>query len=146
MTAATALINTDEISTISTSTIGLFGRFLVSARTNHFVSDQRAAAGGPGEAATAGELLLASLGSCSLGLIQKTAVDNGIGLTAASTEVAFKRHASDPTQYEWLRIAVSLSGVAAAEAEALVGGFTSRCPIYNTLKRGGPVEISWKVD
>ena len=41
--------------------------------------------------------------------------------------------------------AVTLSGVTASQAEVLVGGFTSACPIYNTLKRGGPVEISWTV-
>jgi uncharacterized OsmC-like protein len=135
----------DEIVSISTTTIGQFGRFLVHAGKNHFVSDQRAGAGGPGEAVTAGELLLASLGTCSLGLIQKTAVENAIALKEASTEVAFKRHESDPTQYEWIRIAVRLAGVTKEQADTLVGGFTSHCPIYNTLKRGGPVEISWKV-
>jgi uncharacterized OsmC-like protein len=141
----TTLPSTGDITTIATRTIGEFGRFLVDAGRNHFISDQRVAAGGPGEAVTAGELLLASLGSCSLGLIQKTAADQGIGLSAASTEVAFKRHETDPTAYEWIRIAVALVGVSEAEAETLVGGFTSRCPIYNTLKRGGPVEITWKV-
>jgi uncharacterized OsmC-like protein len=40
---------------------------------------------------------------------------------------------------------VRLSGVTAGEAETLVAGFTANCPIYNTLKRGGPVEISWTV-
>ncbi len=40
---------------------------------------------------------------------------------------------------------LKLSGVTAGEAETLVAGFTANCPIYNTLKRGGPVEISWTV-
>jgi uncharacterized OsmC-like protein len=135
----------DEKVSITSATIGLFGRYLISAGRNHFVSDQRAAAGGPGEAVTAGELLLSSLGSCSLGLIQKTAKEQGIALREAGTEVTFQRHATDPTRYESVRIAVRLSGVTAGEAEKLVGGFTSNCPIYNTLKRGGPVEISWIV-
>ncbi|BAL74299.1 OsmC family protein [Bradyrhizobium cosmicum] len=134
-----------ETVTITSSAIGLFGRYLISAGKNHFVSDQRAAAGGPGEAITAGELLLSSLGSCSLGLIQKNAAEQGIGLRDAATAVSFQRHATDPTRYEWIRIAVTLSGVTASQAEVLVGGFTSTCPIYNTLKRGGPVEISWTV-
>jgi hypothetical protein len=63
----------DEKVSITSATIGQFGRYLLSAGTNHFISDQRVAVGGPGEAITAGELLLSSLGSCSLGLIQKTA-------------------------------------------------------------------------
>jgi len=134
---------TGETVSITSATIGQFGRYLLSARTNHFVSDQRVAVGGPGEAINAGELLLSSLGSCSLGLIQKTAKEQGIALREAGSEVSFQRHATDPTQYQWIRIAVRLSGVTSSEAETLVTGFTSNCPIYNTLKRGGPVEISW---
>ncbi|WP_407175095.1 OsmC family protein [Bradyrhizobium sp. STM 3562] len=134
-----------ETVAITSATIGLFGRYLLSAGKHHFISDQRAGAGGPGEAITAGELLLSSLGSCSLGLIQKTAAERGIALVDAGTEVSFQRHATDPTRYEWIRIAVRLSGVNASEAEVLVGSFTSSCPIYNTLKRGGPIEISWTV-
>lgn len=106
---------TAETVSITTATIGQFGRYLVSARTNHFVSDQRVAVGGPGEAINAGELLLSSLGSCSLGLMQKTAKEQGIVLREAGSEVSFRRHASDPTQYEWIRIAVRLSGVTAGE-------------------------------
>ncbi|MBV8924984.1 MAG: OsmC family protein [Bradyrhizobium sp.] len=135
----------DETVSITSATIGLFGRYLLSAGKNHFISDQRVGAGGPGEAVTAGELLLSSLGSCSLGLIQKTATEKSIALTDAATEVSFRRHPTDPTRYEWIRIAVRLSGVNANDAEVLVGGFTSHCPIYNTLKRGGPIEISWTV-
>jgi uncharacterized OsmC-like protein len=135
-----------ETVAITSSTIGLFGRYLLGAGKNHFVSDQRAAAGGPGEAITAGELLLSSLGSCSLGLIQKAAVEQNIPLTGAGTEVAFQRHANDPTRYEWIRIAVRLYGVADEQAAILVGAFANTCPIYNTLKRGGPIEISWTVN
>ncbi|WP_375779457.1 OsmC family protein [Bradyrhizobium sp. ma5] len=130
---------------ITSATIGLFGRYLLSAGSNHFVSDQRAAAGGPAEAITAGELLLSSLGSCALDLIRKIAKEQDIALREAGTKVSFQRHASDPTRYESIRIAVRLTGVTASEAETLVGGFTSNCPIYNTLKRGGPFEISWTV-
>lgn len=138
--------STGEITAVSVETIGRFGRYLVGAGRNHFVSDQRVAAGGPGEAVTAGELLLASLGSCSLGLIEKTALEAGIEFAGGVSEVAFKRHESDPTRYDWIRIEVRLAGVTEAEAATLVAGFTSRCPIYNTLKRGGPIDITWKVN
>jgi uncharacterized OsmC-like protein len=40
---------------------------------------------------------------------------------------------------------VRLAGVTATEAETLVAGFTENCAIYNTLKRGGPVEVFWTV-
>ena len=134
-----------ETVAITTSAIGIPGRYLVSAGRNHFISDARASAGGPGEAVTAGELLLASLGSCSLALIHKAAGERGDALTSASVDVAFRRDVTDSTRYEWIRIVAKLGGVDEAAAAALIGAFTEACPIYNTLKRGGPVEISWAV-
>jgi uncharacterized OsmC-like protein len=141
----------DEISTpavgetvsIQAAATALRGRFLLSAGRNHFVSDSRASSGGPGEAINAGELLLSSLGSCGLALIQKKAGELGVALTEAQADVSFRRDIADPTRYEFIRLAVTLGGVDEATAAELVLAFTSACPIYNTLKRGGPIEIGW---
>jgi len=119
------------------------GRFLISAGRNHFVSDARASSGGPGEAINAGELLLSSLGSCGLALIQKKAAALGVAVAHAEADVSFRRDVSDPTRYEYIRIAVTLGGIDDATAAELVLAFTSACPIYNTLRRGGPIEIGW---
>ena len=62
----TTQIPADAVS-ITGRTTDTEGRFLVTARTNHFVSDART---GPAEAVQAGELLLSSLASCALGNIQ----------------------------------------------------------------------------
>ena len=90
----------------------------------------------------AGELLLASLASCALALIQKQASPLGVKLKSAGIQVSFKRDPADSTRYEYIRLHVQLEGVDKPIGEALVAQFTSTCPIYNTLRRGGNVEIS----
>lgn len=134
-----------EIVAVSARALDTFGRFLVSARQHHFISDTRSAAGGPGDAIQAGELLLAALASCGLGLVQKEAVERGAELGSAEVEVSFERDPEDRTRYAALRLAFVVSGVDAATATLLLEAFTSACPIYNTLRRGGPIEASISV-
>lgn len=129
-----------ETVTIRAHALDTTGRFLVSARQNHFVSDAKASAGGPGEAVQAGELLLASLASCGLALVQKEALARDLQLTRAEAEVSFERDPEDGTRYRAIRLVFTLGGVELAVAQALVDAFTGACPIYNTLRRGGPIE------
>ncbi|MEU5269070.1 OsmC family protein [Streptomyces hygroscopicus] len=128
-----------DVVTITGRTTDTTGRFLVTARTNHFVSDART---GPAEAVQAGELLLSSLASCSLGNIQLHALERGSGLTGARADVSYLRDRQDPTRYEYLRLDLLLHGVTQEEAETLAGLFAGSCPIYNTLRRGGTVELA----
>lgn len=134
-----------EIVSVRARALDTFGRFLVSARQHHFISDTRSSAGGPGDAVQAGELLLAALASCGLGLVQKDAVERGAVLRSAEVEVSFERDPDDRTRYAALRLAFVVSGVDAATATLLLEAFTSACPIYNTLRRGGPIEASISV-
>lgn len=129
-----------EVVTIGAQATSLFGRFIASAGANHFVTDTRATAGGPGEALQAGQLLLASLASCGLGLIQGKAAEQGTPLREAQAQVSFKRDPDDKTRYRYIRLEFTLTGVAQAVAEDLLGHFTQSCPIYNTLRRGGEVQ------
>ncbi|MEV6166476.1 OsmC family protein [Streptomyces sp. NPDC052052] len=131
-----------DITRITGRTTDTQGRFLVTARTNHFVSDART---GPGEAVQAGELLLSALASCSLGNVQLHAEERGSGLTGGRAEVSFQRDPQDPTRYVYLRIELLLEGVDQDEADVLVGLFTGSCPIYNTLRRGGRIEAVARV-
>lgn len=128
-----------EIVSIQTHATGVTGRFVVSAGHNHFISDSRPAAGGPGEAVQAGQLLLASLTSCGLGLIQGRAAELGVLLSSSDVEAAFQRHTQDKTRYAWIRLVFTLGGVDAGTASSLVAHFTDTCPIFNTLKRGGSI-------
>ncbi len=140
MSAAVAVAAAGEIVTVRARAVDTFGRFLVSARRHHFVSDARAAAGGPGDAVQAGELLLSALASCGLGLVQKTARERALPLASAEVEVSFERDPGDVTRYAAIRLRFALAGVDLASARALVEAFTGACPIYNTLRRGGPIE------
>ena len=129
-----------EIVSVRARGVDTFGRFLVSARQHHFVSDTKVAAGGPGDAVQAGELLLASLASCGLGLVQKTARERDVPLKGAEVEVCFERDPADGTRYAAIRLGFVLEGIDLATARLLVDAFTGACPIYNTLRRGGPIE------
>ena len=128
-----------EIVAVTVATTARDGRFIVSARHHHFVSDGRAATGAPGEAIQAGELLLASLASCGLALIQRAARERGIDLPRADVRVAFERDPDDVTRYRYIALEAALPGVAPETGAALLHAFTSTCPIYNTLRRGGNV-------
>jgi uncharacterized OsmC-like protein len=134
-----------ETVTVRARALETFGRFLVSARQHHFVSDAKAASGGPGEAVQAGEFLLSSLASCGLGLVQKEARERDLPLREAEVEVSFERDPEDGTRYVAIRLHFTLAGVDRQAAQALVDAFTGTCPIYNTLRRGGPIEATVSV-
>lgn len=129
----------DDVVSITGRTTETTGRFLLTARTNHFVSDARS---GPAEAVQAGELLLSSLASCSLSNIQLHAQERKSGLTDAEADISFARDLEDSTRYAYIRLDLRLAGVTQDEAETLAGLFAGSCPIYNTLRRGGNVELA----
>jgi uncharacterized OsmC-like protein len=129
-----------EVVAIQAGATATFGRFLIGARQQHFVSDTKEAAGGPGDAIRAGELLLSALASCGLGLVQKAAHERGLALSAAKVDASFTRDPEDATRYAAIHLQFVLGGVDLDTARALVAAFTDACPIYNTLRRGGPIE------
>lgn len=118
-----------------------YGRFILSSRHNHFVSDGRASQGAPGEAIFAGELLLASLVSCGLGLVHASARERGEPKPEVKLTAQFLRDTDDPTRFASLTLTYKFNAVARELADIYVNHFISKCPIYNTLKRGGPIEV-----
>lgn len=132
-------VSSDAGARVSALATSVRGRYVVSAGTRHFVSDARAGVGGPGEAVNAGELLLGALASCSLGLIELAAAEAGVALAGAHTEVDYERDPQDKTRYRYIRVRAFLPGVPVATAQSLLDRFTTDCPIYNTLRRGGAV-------
>ena len=120
------------------------GRYLLTARHNVLVTDARASSGGPGVAVAAGELLLSSLASCSFGLIQEKAQELQWPLSGLQAEVLFERDTNDSTRYARLELNIQAQGVEQAQAEQLLAYFTGKCPIYNSLRRGGPMTASIK--
>ena len=120
-----------------------YGRVVLSARQNHLVSDGRTSQGAPGEAISAGELLLASLVSCGLGLVHHRAREKGHARPDVTLTATFLRSSEDPTRFAELSLDFAFAGTSRAEAEDYVAHFTSKCPIYNTLARGSatPIEV-----
>lgn len=123
-----------------------FGRVILSARHNHFVSDGRTSNGAPGEAVFAGELLLASLVSCGLGLVHLRARESGILHLDVVLTAEFIRDTEDPTRFASLTLDFRFTDTSRTQAEDYVGYFTSKCPIYNTLRRGGEINVRIESD
>ncbi len=124
-----------RVSGVSTDTPG---RFVLSAGTRHYVSDARVTTGGPGEAVNAGELLLSALTSCALAVIQHHAHDQGWAVGRVRVEAEFTRDSDDGTRYADVVVRAALPDLDRDRAQALLDRFTATCPIYNTLRRGGP--------
>ncbi|MFE0017842.1 OsmC family protein [Mesorhizobium sp. NPDC059054] len=118
-----------------------YGRVVLSARSNHLISDGRASQGAPGEAISAGELLLASLVSCGLGLVHASAREREEPRPNVKLTAEFLRDGEDPTRFASLTLTFQFKDAGREKAELYVAHFTSKCPIYNTLKRGGSIDV-----
>ncbi|RKN07396.1 OsmC family protein [Streptomyces radicis] len=129
---------TEGRSAVSGRLTGTSGRYLLSAGTNHLVSDSRS---GQPEAITAGELFMAAVASCALSNIDRHGTDLGADLTDATVRAESLRDAEDETRYREVRLTVDLPHVPAPTAREIIARFTGTCPIYNTIRRGGTIAL-----
>ncbi|NKS64264.1 OsmC family peroxiredoxin [Rhodococcus hoagii] len=114
------------------------GRFVLDARANHLVSDSRL---GPGESIQAGELLLSALASCAMANFEANAAAEGLGVTNIEVVASHGRGTTDPTCYDYTHVTITVDGVEQADADTLAARFVASCPIYNTIRRGGSIEL-----
>lgn len=124
------------------------GRALVSARGQHFVTDSPPPLGGPNESANPVELLLAALAACGTFVCERAAQELGIALNAVSVTAAADfdprgvcGEPFDP-RFQTIRLRLSLEGPDAGQREALINAFKTRCPVFTTLSRAAPIEIT----
>jgi uncharacterized OsmC-like protein len=124
------------------------GRGLVTIRDQHVVTDSPPPLGGPNEAPTPVEMLLAALSGCAVFLCERVAQESGIALTAVHAVAAGDfdprgvcGEAVDP-RVQRFRVRLTMHGPDAAQKEALVQAFKSRCPVYATLSRSAPVDVT----
>lgn len=124
------------------------GRAIVSARGNHFVIDSVPPLGGPNEEVNPMDALLTALGTCGIFIAEATAPTLEIPLQGASALVqgdfdprGVRGEAFDP-RLQALRVHLTLPGVDPDQAATLVENFQARCPIYTTLVRAVPVEVT----
>lgn len=124
------------------------GRALLSVRGQHLVIDSPPTLGGPNEAANPVDLLLAALAACATFVCETAAQEMGIALHGVSVTAAGDfdprgvcGEAFDP-RFQAFRVRLALEGPDPAQAEALVKAFVTRCPVYTTLARSAPVEVT----
>ncbi|HEY0294542.1 MAG TPA: OsmC family protein [Bordetella sp.] len=135
-----------ETKQVQAQTIGLSGRYLIDAEGNIFVSDS---ASGREEGTVAPEpthFLLSALAVCALGSVEKEARERGVTVAGGTAQVTSVRDEHDRTRFANIQIDVTVRGVTQAQAELLVAHFTGNCPIYNTLRRGGPIAVSVRAE
>jgi uncharacterized OsmC-like protein len=108
----------------STST-GVKGRCITSARTNHWVIDLTPIHGGPGEETTPGEVFLGGVIGCGVLLVESFAEELKLPLGGVKGTIRGARTKADPSWFTSIELGFELSGVDASQAEALVGKFKS---------------------
>ena len=124
------------------------GRAIVNARGNHFVIDSVPPLAGPNEERNPLDLMLGSLGTCGTFIFERAAQELEIPLGALTTNVevdfdpsGLTGNGNDP-RIQAIRVNIDAEGIDDEQALALTGAFQSRCPIYTTLSRSAPVDIT----
>lgn len=118
------------------------GRFLLQARQQHLVVDSSTERGGAGEAWQAAELLLGALITCSNAVITEQARNSEQALPDLQITASCEADKDNPGHYLYIRLDYLFSGVELSTAQHWVDAFTNICPIYGSLSRGAPVQIT----
>ena len=124
------------------------GRAIVSARGNHFVIDSVPPLDGPNEERNPLDLLLGALGTCGTFIFERVAQEQGMPLTGLTFDVEADLDPSgvagsgaDP-RIQAFRVHVQADGIDEAQAALMQEGFQTRCPLFTTLVRAAPIDIT----
>lgn len=124
------------------------GRALLTVRSHHLVTDSPPPLGGPNEAANPVELLLSALAACATFVCERAAAEKAIPLSSVSVTAAGDfdprgvcGEPFDP-RFQSIRVRIDLEGPDAAQVGTLVEAFRTRCPVYTTLARAVPIEVT----
>ena len=124
------------------------GRAIVSARGNHFVVDSVPPLGGPNEELNPLDLILGALATCGTFVYEAAAIemDSPLSEIVATVEGDFdprgvKGEPVNP-RIQALRVHMDVPGLSDEQAGKLAAEFQARCPIYTTLIRAAPIEIT----
>ena len=131
-----------SIQSVTSHLSGQQGRFLLQARDQHLVVDSSQARGGPGQAWQAAELLLGALVTCSNAVITEQARLDNVLLLNLSIQTSCDPDPDQPGHYKFIQLDYLFSNVSQINAEKWVNQFTLVCPIYGSLSRGAPVQIT----
>jgi uncharacterized OsmC-like protein len=114
------------VTQVRSQSTGVEGRSLNSARTNHFVIDEPAYGGGPGEALTPAEAFLAGISACGVLLVESFARQEGLPVRHVDAHIDGIRTKADPATFRQVNLRFQLAGVDQSQAEHLVERFKGR--------------------
>lgn len=124
------------------------GRSIASARQHHQIVDAPQPLGGPNEEVNPIEVLLSALGTCGVLVSERLADEQAIPLDQAVASVegdldpsGVRGQGGDP-RIQVFRVDLKLTGPSPTQAKAFASAFEARCPIYATLSRAAPIEVS----
>ena len=124
------------------------GRAIVSARGNHFVVDSVPPLGGPNEEINPLDLLLGAQATCAAFVYESAAQEMGlaVGDITATVEGDFNpagvKDGSVNPRIRAMRVHIDLENATEEQAAKLAQQFQARCPMYTTLSRSVPIEIT----
>lgn len=130
------------INLVTSRLSGQPGRYLLQAREQHLVVDASTGRGGPGQAWQAAELLLGALITCSNAVIEDEARKASLPLAQLEIKASCEPDEQNPGHYLYIRLEYVFTGLSQEKANHLVEAFKQVCPIYGSLSRGAPVNIS----
>jgi uncharacterized OsmC-like protein len=135
-----------DLTTVNVQTTHTDGRFIAQARDQFLVTDSTVSRGGTEEAWTAGELLLAALGTCTVGSVTFYAREASAPLADVSAATSYARDPDDPTRYSYVALEVTTQGVSQEVAEHLVRLYTENCPVFGTVSRGAVISVTVRAE
>jgi uncharacterized OsmC-like protein len=130
-----------EIQAITARTTGDAGRYVLEGKGKVFLSDSAMIRRVPSVAPNPIEFLVSALASCALASVESDARDLGIVVRAASAVVTAFRDEADESRFSSILVKLAVEGVDQPTAERLTTHFREHCPVYNTIRRGGPITV-----
>lgn len=117
-------------------------RLLAVARSHQVVADRPLEDGGTDTGFTAGELLLAALGFCTMGTLLAYGSRTGLAMAGLTVQLAGEK-ARGPDRYDRIKVVVAVNGPLGAETRRRLHRVAQACTIHNTLVH--PVEIDVEI-
>lgn len=124
------------------------GRVLMSARGNHWIYDSVPPIKGPNEEVNPLDALVGALPACGVMIYEAAARENEIPLRAIDATVEADLDprgvagANVNPRIRAFRVTLNVDGPTLEEAEFLAAEYSARCPIYATLERSAPIEVT----
>ena len=118
--------------TVRSYSSGTPGRALCNARNHHFVVDDYASNGGPGEEIGAGEAFLSGITACAVNMLERLARDSQMPLAWTDVTIEADRDSDAPpvhenlSVYNEIRMHFQMEGLDADQAQELVETYKRR--------------------